>query len=217
MCLPTQQQQFYHLKIGRENSVCAQLLSDADTQSNIYSTNLLGTVLALSKGPKNSILSINIRIPKRVTLDLTGEYLLMEIDVISTRPQETSDLPLVNPIWALDYLIEILIYRAVPGTMSQVLVCAESDSVQCQLILDFRQLIFLTPRRLTLRGFPYFATISAKTYLSAEPFQPVCQGPRWVRFIEKMQNKSRDTATLSKYLYILGYPVYTFKVFQQIP
>ena len=37
-----------------------------------------------------------------------------------------------------------------------------------------------------------------KTNLSAKPFQPVYQGPRWVNFIEKNAKKSRDTATLNE-------------------
>ena len=44
-----------------------------------------------------------------------------------------------------------------------VLVCAESDYVQCYPILDIRQFNFLTLRSDSLRGVTYFATISVKT------------------------------------------------------
>ena len=52
-----------------------------------------------------------------------------------------------------------------------------------------------TPRSVSQRRVTYFANISAKTNLSANPFEPVNQGPRWVRFVKKMS--TRDSATLN--------------------
>ena len=61
------------------------------------------------------------------------------------------------------------------------------DSAQCQ-----------PARSLILRRVTYLAKTSAKTNLSAKPFQPVNKGPRGVRFHSKNANKSRDTATLKE-------------------
>ena len=40
--------------------------------------------------------------------------------------------------------------------------------------------LLLPPRSVSQRGVTYFAKISAKTSLSAKPFKPVYQRPRWV-------------------------------------
>ena len=66
----------------------------------------------------------------------------------------------------------------------------EPDSVQCQSAWS------RTPRSVSLHGVTYFANISAKKNLSAHPFQPVYQGPSWVGFMERISQKSCDTATL---------------------
>ena len=68
----------------------------------------------------------------------------------------------------------------------------ESDSGQC-----YQPVQSLIPRIVSLRRVTYFANISAKTNISAKPFQLIQQRSRWVSFIEKKNaKKSRDTDTL---------------------
>ena len=59
------------------------------------------------------------------------------------------------------------------------------DSALCQ-----------SSRSLTYR-FTYFANISAKTNLSAKPFQPVNQGLRWARFRKKKEPENLALLPLS--------------------
>ena len=76
-----------------------------------------------------------------------------------------------------------------------VLVSAESDSVQCQSILDFRKFNFLTPHSVSLRGVTYFANISTKTNQS---FSKTIL----VSLKKKKDKKSRDAAALSYFKYL---------------
>ena len=79
-----------------------------------------------------------------------------------------------------------------------MLVNQESDSVQCQSTQS------PTLRSLSQRKDTYFANISEKTNLSAKPFQPVYQGPRWVQFMKyKKAEKSRDTATFKRMCFLI--------------
>ena len=80
--------------------------------------------------------------------------------------------------------------------------CCNSSHIFCLHFILFQEAckdtIYAgkTPRSVSLPGVTYFANISAKTNLSAKPFLPVYQGPRWVSFIEKKNIKNLVTLLL---------------------
>ena len=75
-----------------------------------------------------------------------------------------------------------------------VLVNAKADSTQCQLQCSVRlHAVLFSSCRVT-----YFK--NAKTNLFAKPFKTIYQGTMWVRFMKKIQKKSRDTATSSLFV-----------------
>ena len=71
-----------------------------------------------------------------------------------------------------------------------VLVSVESNSTQ------FQSMWSPTPRCVSQQGVTYFVNTSTKANNLTQPFQPVDQEPRWVRFI-KNAKKSCNTATLN--------------------
>ena len=85
--------------------------------------------------------------------------------------------------------------------LSAVLVSAESNSVQCKSILDFRKFYFLSLRSVSLRRVTFFTNISPQQLIFQQHAILACLSGAQVqvRFIGgKYAIESRDTATLSK-------------------
>ena len=75
-----------------------------------------------------------------------------------------------------------------------MLAFAESDSAQCEPILDFQKFDFLTPSSFSLRGVTHFANIFAKTNVEV-----TCLSGAQMGFINKKNCPKFlcDTATLT--------------------